>query len=202
MSITITITGDAAQVRAHMAALLGAVPLANGELGAPKQGTMLLVEPTETPVDLRHVSLPEEPASPPAEETRKRGRPRKDAGAAEAPAPSPEPASSTAPPVEEPSSPAEVVMTAAEAEAHRAPNAVPDGPKMTVREAKSIGEANPALIEASLEDVRDALRALAGVRGADPCSALLKKFGARKSSELKPEYRGAFVAEAKALVDA
>jgi hypothetical protein len=182
MSITITITGDAAQVRAHMAALIGAVPLANGELGAPKHGTMLLVEPTETPVDLRHVSLPEEPASPPAEETRRRGRPRKDAGAAEAPAPSPEPASSTAPPAEEPSSPVEVVMTAAEAEAHRAPNAVP--------------------AEASLEDVRDALRALAGAKGTDPCSALLKKFGASKSSELKPEDRAAFVAEAKALVDA
>lgn len=37
MSITITITGDAAQVRAHMVALLGAVPLSNGELGAPKE---------------------------------------------------------------------------------------------------------------------------------------------------------------------
>lgn len=190
MSITITITGDAAQVRAHMAALIGAIPLSNGEIGMPKQGemlvhhtgTMLRVEPTETPVDLRHVSLPEEPASPPAEETRRRGRPRKDAGAAEAPAPSPEPASSTAPPAEEPSSPVEVVMTAAEAEALRAPNAVP--------------------AEASLEDVRDALRALAGAKGTDPCSALLKKFGASKSSELKPEDRAAFVAEAKALVDA
>jgi hypothetical protein len=190
MSITITITGDAAQVRAHMAALLGAVPLANGELGAPKldlfrdhrPAGMLYVEPTETPVDLRNVTLPEEPASPPAEETRRRGRPRKDAGAAEAPAPNPEPASSTAPPAEEPSSPVEVVMTAAEAEAHRAPNAVPP--------------------EASLEDVRDALRALAGAKGTDPCSALLKKFGASKSSELKPEDRAAFVAEAKALVDA
>ena len=73
-------------------------------------------------------------------------------------------------------------MTAAEAEAHRAPNAVP--------------------AEASLEDVRDALRALAGAKGTDPCSALLKKFGASKSSELKPEDRAAFVAEAKALVDA
>jgi hypothetical protein len=190
MSITITITGDAAQVRAHMAALIGAVPLANGELGAPKQGTMLLVEPTETPVDLRNMTLGTGPLTPtgeallnpPAEDTRKRGRPRKDAGAAEAPAPSPEPASSTAPPAEEPSSPAEVVMTAAEAEAHRAPNAVP--------------------AEASLEDVRDALRALAGAKGTDPCSALLKKFGASKSSELKPEDRAAFVAEAKALVDA
>jgi hypothetical protein len=56
MSITITITGDAAQVRAHMAALLGAVPLANGELGAPKT---LLAEPTETPVDLRHMTITE-----------------------------------------------------------------------------------------------------------------------------------------------
>jgi hypothetical protein len=175
MPITITITGDAAEVRAHMAALLGN-PVVH------HTGQMLYVEPTETPVDLRHVSLPEEPASPPAEETRKRGRPRKDAGAAEAPAPSPEPASSTAPPAEEPSSPVEVVMTAAEAEAHRAPNAVP--------------------AEASLEDVRDALRALAGAKGTDPCSALLKKFGASKSSELKPEDRAAFVAEAKALVDA
>lgn len=73
-------------------------------------------------------------------------------------------------------------MTAAEAEAHRAPNAVP--------------------AEASLEDVRDALRALAGAKGTDPCSALLKKFGASKSSELKPEDRSAFVAEARALVDA
>lgn len=194
MSITITITGDAAQVRAHMVALLGAVPLSNGELGAPKENlspyhrpaSMLYVEPTETPVDLRNVTLPQVGAPTtfvgdtgnafPS----KRGRPRKDAGAAEAPAPSRGPASSTAPPAEEPSSPAEVVMTAAEAEAHRAPNAVPP--------------------EASLEDVRDALRALAGAKGTDPCSALLKKFGASKSSELKPEDRAAFVAEAKALV--
>jgi hypothetical protein len=180
MSITITITGDAAQVRAHMAALLGHQPVISpGEFDS---GPMLYVEPTETPVDMRHMMITEESVRPPEEKTNKRGRPRKDAGSAEAPAPSPEPASSTAPPVEEPSSPAEYVMTAAEAEAHRAPNAVP--------------------AEASLEDVRDALRALAGAKGTDPCSALLKKFGASKSSELKPEDRAKFVAEAKALVDA
>lgn len=178
MPITITITGDAAQVRAHMAQLLG-MPHRGQELFADNRQA----EPTETPVDMRHLTITEESVRPPAEEkVNKRGRPRKDAGAAEAPAPSPEPASSTAPPAEEPSSPAEYVMTAAEAEAHRAPNAVP--------------------AEASLEDVRDAIRALAGAKGADPCSALLKKFGASKSSELKPEDRAAFVAEAKALVDA
>lgn len=197
MSITITITGDAAQVRAHMAALLGHEPdrpmtraeraefkeaVERHALDGP-QHNMLFVEPTETPAGRRGLTITEESVRPPVEEkVNKRGRPRKDAGAAEAPAPSPEPASYTAPPAEVSSSPVEVVMTAAEAEAHRAPNAVP--------------------AEASLEDVRDALRALAGAKGTDPCSALLKKFGASKSSELAPEHRAAFVAEAKALVDA
>jgi hypothetical protein len=183
MSITITITGDAAQVRAHMAQLLGMAHRGEDLFADNHQAdAMLYVEPTETPVDMRHMMITEESVRPPEEKVNKRGRPRKDAGSAEAPAPSPEPASSTAPPAGEPSSPAEYVMTAAEAEAHRAPNAVP--------------------AEASLEDVRDALRALAGAKGTDPCSALLKKFGASKSSELKPEDRAAFVAEAKALVDA
>ena len=182
MSVTITITGDADYVRDQLTRLLAA-PAAPVQMALPLASLTPIANPGATTTFVGDTgNAPFVTNTPRAGESEdqtaartRRGRPRKDAGSAEAPAASPEPDSSTAPPAEEPSSLVKA-MTAAEAEASRNENAV----------------------EVTLDDVRDALRALAGAKGVEECSALLAKFGAGKSSELKPEDRAAFVAEAKA----
>lgn len=129
---------------------------------------------------------------------------------------------SASPPVEAPSAPVAVPVTATEAAAHletpkprgRKPKAGPTAPAgpspFPVPDAEPAkAEAPvpekveaPAAAEPSEEDARAALVALSKVKGMATAQELVKEFGIAKVSELAAGKRAAFLARAKALAEA
>lgn len=191
MTITITITGDARTVRDELAALIGAVPLPNGELGAPRmrpavtQPVSLADAMKAAQAEAAETLAPTEENSTPAmtgeilppDDKPKRGRGRPKATEPE------RQLSGVAAEYQAAMAAEQTPMSAAEAE--------------KVMAADAVGTAPETPPETTLADVQNAIRDIAMRFDTEACKHLLQQFGAGKSSEVKPEDRADFVKAAK-----
>jgi hypothetical protein len=86
----------------------------------------------------------------------------------------------------------------AKAEKTEAPKAEPAATPEPKEEAAPAADEGPGEPEVTYQDAAAAITALSKTKGRDAAVALLKKFGASKLPEVKPEDFAAIVAEAKA----